>query len=164
MWSVLDTSPFATWVNTAPWPYPTFLSLHGLGMAVMVGITTMVALRVLGFPKSVPLGGYRATAPYLIGAFAVNAMSGTALFVAMASELAVNISFQLKLVAIVIGLFVTWRMYKGSVAAAQAQSDAGLGEYLPTGRDRAWAIAALLIWGVSVITSGRLIAYVKPVF
>src|SRR5690349_13537028 len=95
MWSYLDQSPLAEAINVSAWLYPTLLSAHGLGMAVVVGITTMVSLRILGFPRTVPLGAYRAAMPYLVAAFVVNAVSGALLFVAAASELASNISFQI---------------------------------------------------------------------
>lgn len=159
MWSVLDTSPFANWVNAAPWPYPTLLTAHGLGMAVVVGLTTVLALRVLGFPKAIPLGAYAKTLPLLVVSFVVNAASGVALFVAAASTLAANVAFQVKLAAIVVGLFVLWRLYKGPVAAA-ARSE----EYQPTQSDKALAVAAILIWVVSVIVSGRLVAYLSEGF
>lgn len=159
MWSVLDTSPFANWVNAAPWPYPTFLTAHGLGMAVVVGLTTVLALRVLGFPKAVPLGAYAKTLPLLVFAFVINAASGLALFVAAASTLAANLAFQIKLVAIVVGLIVLWRLYRGPVAAAARSED-----YQPTKADRALAVVAILIWVVSVIVSGRLIAYLSEGF
>src|SRR5690349_1658018 len=104
MWASLETSWLAQWIQASPWPYPTLLSIHGLGMGVVVGLTTVVALRVLGFPKGIPLGSYMQALPYLVVAFVFNAASGVALFIADASNLASNISFQIKLVAIVIGL------------------------------------------------------------
>src|SRR5688500_15359054 len=126
MWSALDQSGFAQAIQISTWAYPALLSIHGLGMAVVVGITMVVALRILGFPRGVPLGGYGQMAPYLVVAFLFNAASGLALFVADATSLAANRSFQIKIVAIVLGLLVVWRMFADAVAPA-ARLEAGGG-------------------------------------
>lgn len=160
MWSFLDQSRLAEAINVSAWLYPTLLSAHGLGMALVVGITTVVALRVLGLPKSVPLGAYRATLPYLVWSFAVNAISGVLLFVAAASELAANPSFQIKLVAIVVGLIGLWRMFS-KVLTPAAQAEASGQTFTPPGSAKGVAILLLLIWSVAVIVSGRLIAYLS---
>jgi predicted alpha/beta hydrolase family esterase len=46
----LSDSAFSKWVASARFVYPTLLTAHGLGVAIVVGITVMIALRVLGFP------------------------------------------------------------------------------------------------------------------
>ena len=165
MWSALETSAFSSWVAVSRWAYPTLLSLHGLGMAVVVGLASMIALRVLGFPHQVPLGAYRKTLPWIVGAFLVNATSGVALFVTAASELAANVSFQVKLISIAVGLIVLWRLFAGPVAQAAVmetqiapQTDSG---FVASRGQKAVAVAALLIWVVAVIVSGRLIAYLS---
>jgi hypothetical protein len=166
MWASLETSSLAQWIHASTWPYPTLLSIHGLGMGVVVGLTAVVALRVLGFPKDIPLGAYMQTLPYLVVAFVLNAASGIALFVADASSLASNVSFQIKLAAIAVGLVVVWRLYAGTVApAARAEADprsALLPRFPPARSARVLAVLSLLIWSVSVIVSGRLIAYLNP--
>jgi hypothetical protein len=167
MWSFLDQSPLAQWINVSAWLYPTLLSAHGLGMAVVVGITTMVSLRILGFPRTLPLGAYRATMPYLVAAFVINAVSGVLLFVAAASELASNISFQIKLVAIVVGLVGLWRLQTGVLtpaARAEAERAAPTDAFVLPGYAKPVAVLMLLIWSVAVIVSGRLIAYLSANF
>jgi hypothetical protein len=168
MWSALETSAFSSWVAVSRWAYPTLLSLHGLGMAVVVGLTSMIALRVLGFPRQVPLGAYRKTLPWVVCAFLVNAASGIALFVIAASGLAANVSFQVKLISIALGLVVLWRLYAGPVAQAavletQIAQEADCG-FVASRVQKAVAVAALLIWVVAVVVSGRLIAYLSVVY
>jgi hypothetical protein len=162
MFESLANSAFSQWMVTSKWAYPALLTLHGLGMAVLVGLTTMISLRVLGFPRQVPLAPYAKALPLGIGAFVINAISGTLLFVADAATLSQNPAFIFKIVSIVIGLFVLWRFYRGPIAGAVRQADAGGGEYVPTGKDKALAIVAMLLWAVAVIGSGRLIAYLAP--
>jgi hypothetical protein len=162
MFEALSNSAFSQWMVVSRWAYASLLTLHGLGMAVLVGLTTMVSLRVLGFPKQLPLAPYAKVLPLGVAAFIVNAISGTLLFIADASTLSQNPAFIFKLVSIVIGLFVLWRFYKGPIAGAVRQANAGGGEYEPTKLDKALAIFAIALWALAVIGSGRLIAYLAP--
>ena len=158
MLETLAYSEFSQWVVASPRAYPTFLTLHGLGMAFVVGITIVTSLRVLGYPAQLPLAGYRRLLPLGIFAFVVNLASGTALFVADAVTMWENPSFQFKLVAILAGLVVLWRLYRGPLARA-ARSGA---TFHATGGERLLALAAIMLWGAAVIVSGRLIAYLAP--
>lgn len=167
MWSAFDQSGFALAIQSSTWAYPALLAAHGLGMAVVVGLTMVVALRILGFPKGAPLGGYLGTLPYLVAAFLVNAASGLALFVADATTLAANPSFQIKLIAITLGLLAVWRMYATAVGpAARLDTASPTGDatgFIPSRSAKAMAVLSLLIWSLSVIVSGRLVAYLSKV-
>lgn len=168
MFEWLQGTGLATWINISSWAYPTFLTAHGLGMAVVVGLTAMIALRIIGFPAKAPLGAYRGLLPLLVGAFAVNAVSGALLFVSDAVALAANISFQIKMASVLLGLLVLWlidRKVLAPAAAAEAAA-AATGEaapaFAPPGSAKVMGVAAILIWWLSVIVSGRLVAYLSP--
>jgi len=162
VFETLANSAFSQWMVGSSWAYPLLLTLHGLGMAVLVGLTTMVSLRVLGFPRQLPLAPYARVLPLGISAFVINAISGTLLFIADASTLSQNPAFIFKLVSIAIGLVVLWRFYKGPIAGAVRQASAGGSEYQPTRSDKALAVIAIALWALAVIGSGRLIAYLAP--
>jgi hypothetical protein len=177
MWNSLETSALGVWIDSSSWAYPALLTAHGLGMAVVVGLTVMVSLRVLGFPRSAPLSAYHATWPYLLAAFVVNAASGAALFVADAAALAANRSFQIKLVSIVIGCVIVWRLYATVTGPAARADDAeftpgpfgerlidGSAAFAVPGSARLLAAAAVLVWWLSVIVSGRLVAYLAAAY
>lgn len=164
MWDALSASPFSQWVTVSKWAYPSLLTAHGLGMAVVVGLVMMIGLRVFGFPKQAPLAAYVKTIPLGLGAFAVNAASGVALFVADAATLARNPSFILKLISIAIGLVVLWFLYRGPLKGAVRQAEAGGGEYVATKADKVVAALSILVWAAAVIVSGRLIAYLSDNF
>jgi hypothetical protein len=161
MLEALSYSDFAQWMVVSSWAYPALLTAHGLGMAVVVGLVVMTALRVLGYPNQVPLGPYARALPLGIAAFVINAASGTALFVADAVTMWANPSFQFKLVSIVAGLVVLWLLFRGPVGRA-ATVEAGGGVYVAPAADKVLAILAIVIWTVAVIVSGRLIAYLAP--
>jgi len=167
MFEWLQSTGLATWINISPWAYPTFLTAHGLGMAVVVGLTAMIALRIIGFPAKAPLGAYRGLLPLLLAAFAVNAVSGALLFVSDAVALAANVSFQIKMASVALGLAVLWLIDRKVLApAAAAEAAAKVGDtapaFTPPGSAKAMGVAAILIWWLSVIVSGRLVAYLSP--
>lgn len=162
MFEWLSSTAFAQWMTVSKWAYPAFLAAHGLGLAVVVGLTSMIAIRVLGFPKQLPLAAYNRTIPLGIFAFVVNALSGTGLFIANATTLAENPSFLVKIGSIIVGLIVLYIFYRNALKTAGERARAGLSEYVPTTSDKVLAVVAILIWLVAVIVSGRLIAYLAP--
>ena len=157
-----ENTAVGMWVDTSPWAYPFLLTVHGLGMAVVVGLTAIIAIRILGFPAKVPLGAYRALMPFLMVAFFFNALSGVVLYTTDAIALTANLSFQIKMASIVIGLVVLWRLHVVVLMDAdQAESAGGEGTYVLPKSAKALAIAAVAIWWLSVIVSGRLVAYLS---
>ena len=83
------TAP-AVWARESEsiWAYPTILFLHTLGLGVLVGFTTAIDFRILGFSSSLPLVPMGRFFRLVWIGFWINALSGTALLV-MAPFLAV---------------------------------------------------------------------------
>ncbi|HTK35327.1 MAG TPA: hypothetical protein VL358_08600 [Caulobacteraceae bacterium] len=176
MFEWMVSTGLAHWVDESPWAYPFLLTVHGLGMAVVVGLTAMTGLRILGFPAKIPLGAYRGTLPWLVWAFIGNFLSGLVLFVHDAVALAGNVSFQVKVASLVVGVAVLWRMYshvvipawRAETATGAVETEARPGVVIDGSGVVAWviprsgkalAVVAILIWWLSVIVSGRLVAY-----
>lgn len=106
----LEDSVVGMTVSSSQWGYPVILSLHAIGMGIMVGLALMLCIRVLGFAPSIPI---RAMIPYwrvALGGFVVNLLSGSALFCGNASELFFNWAFRVKLVLVFLALGLTWRL------------------------------------------------------
>ena len=144
----LEDSLIGTTVSSTLWGYPIILSLHAIGMATMVGIALMLTIRVLGFAPAIPV---TTMAPYwrvAVGGFILNLLSGAALFMGGASMLFFNWAFRIKLLLVVIGLFLTWRL----VNICISQTD----DVLPA--HRLLAGVAMTAW-IAAIISGRLIGY-----
>ena len=74
----LDGSGFAIWIREwqAGWAYDVFLTAHSVGMGVLVGLSSAVYLRVLGFAPSLPLAPMERFFPLMYAGFWVNAISG----------------------------------------------------------------------------------------
>jgi hypothetical protein len=150
----LEQSGFGNWLRESPsiWAYPTVLTLHTLGLGVLVGGNAVLDLRLLGFGKAIPLAPLERLFPIMWIGFWVNALSGVALFVGDATTKGTTWVFMTKLVVIVAGvaLLVALRrtVYRGG--------DAGIVE---TRASRLLAAASLAIWFLAIVT-GRYMAYV----
>jgi hypothetical protein len=75
-----------TWLSTTlrdspnVFLYPTILAFHTLGLAFFVGISSAIALRILGVAPELPLAPFKAL-PGDVARFFVNAVSGLLLLI-----------------------------------------------------------------------------------
>lgn len=146
----LEDSTLGMTVSSSQWGYPIILSLHAIGMATMVGVALMLTIRVLGYAPVIPV---TAMAPYwrvAICGFVMNLLSGTALFFGSASELFFNWAFRIKIVLVLAGLALTWRLVQICIRRTDEVSDA----------HRNLAGIAMATW-IAAIISGRLIGYLS---
>ena len=146
----LEDSSVGMAISSTQWGYPIVLSLHAIGMATMVGVALMICLRALGFASSIALSSL---APYwhvaLIG-FAINLLSGTALFFGNASELFYNWAFRSKILLVALGIALTWRLVNKAIMQTPSVSSS----------HKRLAVVTLLSW-VLAIVAGRLIGYLS---
>lgn len=156
----LENTGFSVWVrdSNSPFAYTLFLFLHSIGMAFLVGLSGMIALRVLGVARQLPLAPMAAFFPLIIIAFWVNATTGLVLLAINASEFLLETPiFYVKLAAIA-GAVVCLRRLKRLLFAAAASPVAS-----PVAANARIAAAAMLgFWTIAVI-AGRLTAYVSYV-
>ena len=121
MLSFLDQSAFSQWLlgSNSIWAYPTVLTLHTFGMMVLVGAALMVDLRLLGFGRAIPLGSMSNLFRVMWGAFWLNLVTGTMLFIADATKRATQPLFLLKLALVAAGI-ITMVMIKRSLFDGRA--------------------------------------------
>src|SRR5262249_28206781 len=154
MLASLDQSAFSRWLlsSNSIWAYPTVLTLHIFGMMVLVGAALIVDLRLLGFGRGIPLASLERLFRVMWGAFWLNLITGTMLFIADATKRATQPLFLVKLLLVALGIativLIRRRVFGGtkeplviSVAAKRL------------------ALTSLLVW-CTAITAGRLLAYV----
>jgi len=152
--SAIENSGLGAWVRESPsiWAYPTIIFLHGVGMAFLVGMNTLIALRLLGFAPRLPVAPMEGFFPFLYLGFWINAVSGLLLFMADATLMATNPLFYLKMVLIALAV-VNVRFLKKTVYA-----DPLLDKVPVPTTGKIMAGASLFLW-VGAITAGRLTAY-----
>lgn len=155
MMAWLEGTGLATWVRESPslWAYPTILTLHTVGLGIVVGASAVVDFRLLGYARRVRLVDLSSLFPLMAWAFLLNAATGMLLFIADATTKSRQPVFYIKLSLIFIALWCTFGTRRiiregnpDSAADAAPPKGAGL------------AVASLLLWA-GAITAGRLMAY-----
>ncbi len=141
----LENTGVSTTLRDSPnvFLYPTILAFHTLGLAFFVGISSAIALRVLGVAPDLPLEPFRKFLPVMWIGFLLNAASGTLLLVIEPTKFLTMFDFYVKLAAIAAAVYCIRRLYRQGFHGK------------PT------AAILLALWGVA-ITAGRLTAYDDP--
>jgi hypothetical protein len=151
----LQNSAFSAWVvgSESIWAFPMILTMHTVGLGIVVGAAVIVDLRLLGVGPAIPLEEVKRVFPIFWVGFFINLVSGLMLFVSEAEDKATQPVFLIKLLLIAIGVVVTARMRRrlfgvGSPPMRAASSG------------RTLAITSLVVWGGAIV-AGRLMAYLK---
>jgi hypothetical protein len=149
----LQNSAFSQWLLVSEWGYPIFLTLHSLGLAMLVGVLICIDLRVLGLARSIPLPPIKRLMVIVWIAFGVNAASGTALFAADAVKFINSPTFLLKLSSIVIGVVLAALMSRSVLSTNQT----GTALQSPAVA-KSLAVVSMVVW-IAAIGFGRYMAY-----
>ena len=149
--SWLESTGLAAWVGGSIWGYPIMLTTHSVGLAIVVGLVFMMSLRFLGMMNHVPASSLRAVFPVAWFGFAINTISGTALFTMQATWYVTSVPFLLKIAGIVVGVVMMVLIQK------ELAANSGVAE--PTSKLKTYAIISLVVWSIAMI-GGRMIAYI----
>ena len=149
LFTSIEGSTLAAWVRESPsiWAYATILTLHTVGLAIVVGVNVVVDLRLLGWAPRLPVATLRALFPIMWAGFAVNFASGVLLFIADATTKSGQRVFWVKLLCITLALLVARTVAKR--LRQQGDSPENL---------RALAVVSLFLWAGAIV-AGRLMAY-----
>lgn len=154
----LESTGFSTWVRESPsiWAFPVILLVHTIGMALCVGVSAGIDLRILGFAPSLRLAPFERYFPILWLGFWMNAVTGTILVIQDASAKLTNVDFYVKMVFIALAL-INLKMIRSRVFR-DPQIDSG--QF--SSNAKVLAALSLFFW-LGAITAGRLLAYVMPI-
>jgi hypothetical protein len=151
----LETTGLAVAMRQSAWLYPIVEIVHILGFVVLVGAAFMFDARLLGWSRALPVSALeRHLLTWARRSLLLIVPSGVLMFVAHATEMAVNPAFRLKLVFIAAAftnaaVFHRWPFR--SVGDWET-------EVAGPGVARAAGVLSLALW-TGVIACGRLIAY-----
>ena len=126
-----------------------------LDAGIVAGGSTMISVIVLGFWPRAPIKPFARMFPLLWVAFGVNAVTGTMMLVADATNKLTSLDFYIKMALVFAGLFVLIRMRR------QIFGDPQIDQVPLSGNTKLLAWASLACW-FGAITAGRLLAYVGP--
>lgn len=150
----LEATRLATWTRESPsiWAYPTVLTLHTVGLAVVVGLSAVIDLRLLGVARRVPPATLLPAFRLIAWGFLLNAFTGLLLLIADATMKMRQPVLYVKLVLIALGLWCA------ILARREVRRDGASMASAVTPRAAVIAMASLLLWA-GAITAGRLMAY-----
>jgi hypothetical protein len=153
----LEETSISTWVRESPsiFAFATVLLIHSIGMALCVGVNAIINLRILGFAPGLRLAPLEKFMPILWLGFTVNAITGTLLVMADATNRLRNVDFYVKMVFIALALInlrlIRKRVFRDpAIETGQFSSNA-----------KVLAVTSMFFW-LGAITAGRLLAYVAP--
>ena len=149
----LESSSLSTWLRESNtiWAYPMVLTLHTIGLALLVGANTTLDLRLLGFGRSIPMAVMEQSFRVMWIGFWTNAASGLLLFAADASTKGSTRLFAMKMGLVAVGVVVI-------IATRRVAFGKGANAMPVSGLAKGLAALSLVIW-VAAITAGRLMAY-----
>src|SRR5262245_40135868 len=151
----LQNSAFTEWFlgSDSIWTYPTVLTLHTVGMAILVGASFVVHLRVMQVARAIPLRRLLPLYRFIWIGFAINLLSGLVLFVTEAADRVVDPVFYVKMASIAAALCL------GVMVKRRAIDSPGAPEVI-TSSSRSMAAASSALWVIAIV-AGRLMAYLK---
>jgi hypothetical protein len=133
------------------WGYGGLLIIHGMGMAVAVGLSTMIGLRLLGVSQAIPLAPLQKFFRFVWAGFGINAVSGAVIMICHATTMFTNWVMYTKLASVIAAITIVRvlqnRVFRGGYAASEV-----------TSRHKVLAATMLILWCVAII-AGRLTAY-----
>jgi hypothetical protein len=144
----LEQSGLATWIRESGvlYSYPLILFLHTLGLSTVVGLSSVIDLRLLGVARGIPLESLQRTFGLLWAGLALTAVTGTLLFMSDAVKHGSNPAFYVKLAFVLLAVVALVRVRRRVFGAGQGS--------------RLLAAASLGCWFIA-LSAGRLMAYVS---
>jgi hypothetical protein len=154
MMAWLEGTALATWTRQSPslWAYPTILTLHTVGLGIVVGASAVIDFRLLGFAPRITLPSLSPLFRIIMSAFLLNAATGCILFMSDATTKSKQPVFYIKLTLIGLALWNTALVKR--VLSEPQQGD----QTVVSNRFKRLALSSLLLWA-GAITAGRLMAY-----
>lgn len=146
----IEETGLSMWVRDSP--FWAILSIHAIGMALLVGASIVIALRILGVVPELPLAPLKRLYVFIWMGFWIQVISGVLLLVGYPTKSMMNPDFYLKLVLIAAGM-VVMQMLRRRVFGNSTLTE---GEMMSKGKVLAWC--SLLLW-FATVTSARLLAY-----
>jgi len=163
----LEGTAISEWVRGSPslWGFPFILYLHTLGLALIAGLSSAVALWILVLPGQLYRSPLLNLFPLMWIGLAINAVSGIGLLMAYPAKAMTNPVFYIKLIAIAFAVgIVQWlqRQFTIELASGGTYDDGTVPTYAAMQRLKRAAWSLLILWAIATVT-GRLLAYTHSI-
>jgi hypothetical protein len=91
------------YVRESLWGFAIALSMHAVGMAMVLGVVVVTNLRVLGYVKEIPVLSYSGLFLTAWLGFTINLVSGIMLYASHATEYTFQVVFMMKMGLLLLG-------------------------------------------------------------
>jgi len=150
----LESTGYSEWILTSATGWPLMLTIHAVGLAIIVGVIFSLNLRLLGLYGTIPYTALRGLMNIAWVGIVLNVITGLSIFMTQASSYVTSLPFIVKITFIVLG--IANLVYTQKTLDREAVAWETAGAVPPLGM--ALAGSSLLFWVVAVVT-GRMIAY-----
>ena len=155
MFTWLESTDYAVWIQSSLWGWAIVLTLHAVGTATVVGINFVAGLRLVGYFRGIPYSMVNTLINVAWVGFIFNVVTGTSMFMSQAaSNYMVNPTFLVKLAAVIAGIGVMAHIQSVLKREASSWDAAGM----VSARAHRLAILNLVVWSFAIVVA-RLIAY-----
>ena len=151
---VIEDSGISIWLreSTSLFAFWFVLSVHAVGMGLLVGASAVVALRILGVAPDLPLTPLKGFYRGIWVGFWIQVVSGVVLLIAYPTKSLTNPVFYLKI------LLIGFAIAMMQILKNRVFIDSSLSEAAMMANGRIFAAWSLAFW-VGAIMAGRLLAY-----
>ena len=150
----LESTAYSQWIVSGLTGWPLMLSMHAVGLSIVVGVVFVLNLRLFGLFRPIPLTSLHDLLAIGWIGIALNVFSGVSLFVAQASFYVTNVPFIVKITFVILGIGNLYHMQKFLKRDAASWEAAGTVPQLGL----VLGGTSFAFWTIAVVT-GRLIAY-----
>jgi hypothetical protein len=152
----LEHTDLSMWVRgDSMLAFPAILTVHVLGVGFLAGTSSVMALRILGFARQVPLGLLEKFYPILWVALAGNVVSGTLLLIGYPYKAFTNPLFYVKLSLIALAVYLVVKIRNDVLRNPQNKRRDGVSLWKSA---NVLAGLSLASW-MGSIAAGRFLAY-----
>ena len=154
----IQNTDYAIWVRQS-WGWALALTFHAFGNAIIIGLIFIIALRLLGFFRSIPYTSLNRLLPVIWIALVVQVLSGATLWASKPARYLADGLFEWKFTFVVLATVTTIFFHQMLGRETPNWQAAGA---VPL-RARRFVVLAALLWA-AVLVAGRLTAYLGNLY
>jgi hypothetical protein len=154
IFNTLEQSGMSKWIRESESVFGFYFILlfHNFGLAMLIGSSVIIDLRILGFAPDVPLKSLNRLFSIMWIGLVINAITGVLLLIGYPTKALTNPMFYIKLSIIAVALVTMWKI------KTRVFDNINLSELDMIATGKSLAKWSLLLWFMA-ITAGRLLAY-----
>jgi len=151
----IEQTSVSSWIRDSPSPFAYWfiLTIHAIGMGVLVGASTVLDLRLLGVARDLPITPLKKLYPIIWVGFWMQVASRLLLMISFPTKALTRQVFYTTLILIAFAMTMMVKLYARVSADAMLNDDEGMMR-----KGRSLAKWSLICWAVAM-TAGRFLGY-----